>query len=591
MGGTTIGGLGVTLGLNYAGFTAGIGAVSNSVGGLVSKFSQLGKAGLAMAGISTVAAVISKAFTGFQKSEESLITFTALLGSADRAKAFKKELKDFGDLTPFGDSVSAAAKELLKFNVPSKEVVPILKQIGDIAAGVGTPLDELAGVIMENGYRANISSKQLISLSRMGVPIVQELSKTMGLSQGAVVQMANEGSLKFEHLMGAIKSATAEGGNFHGIMDASANTLGNLWGRTIDQIGDVFAKIGSVVGGKIESVFDSKGALGSIFEWLQEVEEGVANMGPWFDYAGLVIETFGEIWKTTWSGISTVFEVAWSAVSLIFTEMNDAVGGFRNIFVESFLAVKFVFQHFGEIMAFEWELLKVGLYAFGADVWHLFTVNIPEVLKWFGRNWSKVFTDLWNWTATVFSNLGENIWNIFKNLPGLIAGTVEWGDIWKPLTEGFKTSIEEGLALTKRDLTAWEKDTIAQAERMRAELAHKWTEFFAAGTAKFNFGPVMRDIAAGVVAGVAKEETSREGLGGIAAKAGKESERKYAGAYEYGSKEAYTLIAKNRDFDLARTTAKATEDTAKNTKGLLPKLTEIVEAVENYAPMTIGDIG
>lgn len=180
---TTIGNLAVILSANAAGFTSGFAAAQKTAGSFIGTMGMMARSALPLVGIGSAVGVVSQAFKGFTGAEESRITFQALLGSADKAKAFKAELKDFGDMTSFGDGVGAAAKELLKFNFSQESVIPTLKQLGDIAAGVNVPLEELASVVGKSGYRANISGKQLIALTEMGVPIMQELSRTMNLSQ------------------------------------------------------------------------------------------------------------------------------------------------------------------------------------------------------------------------------------------------------------------------------------------------------------------------------------------------------------------------------------------------------------------------
>ena len=579
MSATTIGGMGVTLGLNYAGFNAGIVAVGNVVGSLTGKFGGLVKAGLGLAGIAGIGKLMSTAFKGFTGSEESLLTYEALLGSADRAKKFKEEIKDFGDSTSFGDGVGAAAKELLKFNVGADEIIPSLKQLGNIAAGLDVPLEGLATIFGEVKYKGELSKKQLISLTEQGVPLVQELMKTMHLSESSVLGLVDSGKIGFAEFQSALASATGEGGNFFGMMERRANTTQGLMGRVVDQAGDVVGKLGSVLGDRVSAMFGTKGGMSAIFDWLQEVEEGVKNMGPWFDNVILVFQAAGDVISSVWSGVSSVFTGMWDVVGSVFDSMGVTVGGFRDLFIEAMLSVRFTFNNFGSIAELIFEKFKLGLALMGNDAWHLFSVNIPELLGWLGRNWKGVFTDLYEMTITIFTNIGKNIWNFFTNIPGLIAGTVSFKDIWTPLTEGFETSIKETLQFTKREYTQFEKDQIQKIGNLEAALGAKKEKFFAEEMARLNGmkqGTFVTDFVKDVAFGKGKDplKTSNSEL----AKVSKASEVKFSGAFDAGSKEAYNVLLRSRYGDTggpANRTAKATEETVKAVKSVKDAIKEI----------------
>jgi hypothetical protein len=587
---TTIGNLAVILSANAAGFTQGFAAAQKTAGSFIGTMGMMAKTAGTIVGIGTAASIVQTAFKGFTGAEESRITFQALLGDAEKAKKFKAELKDFGDMTPFGDGVGAAAKELLKFNVGADEIIPSLKQLGDIAAGLDVPLEGLATIFGEVKYKGELSKKQLVSLTEQGVPLVQELMKTMNLSEGSVLSLVDQGKVGFAEFQSALASATGAGGNFFGMMEARANTTKGLMGRIVDQTGDVVGKLGSVIGDRVSAMFGTKSGMSAVFDWLQEVEEGVKNMGPWFDNVILYFQTVGDVITSVWTGVSAVFTGVWDTVGSIFDSMGATVGGFRDLFIEAMLSVRFTFNNFGAISELIFEKFKLGLALMGNDAWHLFSVNIPELLGWLARNWKGVFTDLYEMTITIFTNIGKNIWNFFTNIPGLIAGTVDFKDIWTPLTEGFETSIKETLQFTKREYTQFEKDQIAKIGNLDAALGAKKEKFFAEEMAKLN-GAKQGSFVTDFVKDVAFGGGQGKQMNGELAKVSKASEVKFSAAFDRGSKEAYNVILRSRYGDSgapANRTAKATEDTVKAVRSVEKAIEKIPSNSITAGSLNVG---
>ena len=77
--------------------------------------------------------------------EQTQVAFTTMLGDADKAKALFNELRDFSASTPFEfPEIRDAGRSLLAFGVSAEDVTASLRRIGDISAGVGAPVGEIA---------------------------------------------------------------------------------------------------------------------------------------------------------------------------------------------------------------------------------------------------------------------------------------------------------------------------------------------------------------------------------------------------------------------------------------------------------------
>jgi hypothetical protein len=68
--------------------------------------------------------------------EQARISFTTLLGDAEKGKALVNELKAFADVTPFTVSgLTDSAKTLLSYGVAAEKIMPDIKMLGDVAMG------------------------------------------------------------------------------------------------------------------------------------------------------------------------------------------------------------------------------------------------------------------------------------------------------------------------------------------------------------------------------------------------------------------------------------------------------------------------
>jgi hypothetical protein len=89
------------------------------------------------------------------------------------------------------------------------------------------------------------------------------------------------------------------------------------------------------------------------------------------------------------------------------------------------------------------DVVALDVVKLGNSIEYFFVDVIPPYLNWFADNWTNVFKDAFTFTATIFENLASNIVKIMTNLPGLIRGSVHFGDLWTPLTDGFTKTMSD----------------------------------------------------------------------------------------------------------------------------------------------------
>jgi tape measure domain-containing protein len=584
---TSIGHLAVLVSANTAGFSAGLAQASKGAQGFASTIGGMARSVGVVVGLGTAFEGVKKAFTGFASLEQNKIAFETLLGSAAQAKTMLQDLTTFAATTPFQlPELQAAAKQLVAFGFAGDEVVPSLRRIGDLAAGLGQPVGELTFLFAQARANGRLMGQDIRELSNRGVPIVAELAKQFGVSESAVRDLVSEGKVGFPELQKALVSMTSEGGKFFDLTKKQSQSLGGLWSTFTDAIDMSLTTIGE----GIVKAFDVK----AIVAWMGEAVGAVAN---WVGTIGPYLEAAAAMFMGLFDTVTSIFRGIGSFIKSVLDVVGTMFSGFGesslNDFVKAFqigaLTVQFTFNNLGDY--FKLFVMQSGLTLVGwfLDMGHWFTVKLPEMIAWFGRNWVEVFRDIFNWTTTIFSNMANNIWQVFSNLPGLISGTVSWDEVWKPLTDGFVPTIKEQLKLTERELTDWEKGMQGKVGALGSDLAARRAAFIAEGMAKL--------VKAEVPEAALPDALKPGGVGSVpATQAAEKSKRgnevKFAGAFEAGSKEAYNLILASRQMDRTpmEKTAKATADTAKNTGDIKEAIGELDDAIRGIEGFGVGSI-
>lgn len=115
--------------------------LNNTVGKLAAAFT-----------IKELVSNITKVRGEFQQLE---VSFQTMLGSAEKADTLMQQLVHTAAITPFGlEDVAQGAKQLLAYGFGAEKVNETLIRLGDIAAGLSIPLNDLVylyGTTMSQG--------------------------------------------------------------------------------------------------------------------------------------------------------------------------------------------------------------------------------------------------------------------------------------------------------------------------------------------------------------------------------------------------------------------------------------------------------
>jgi len=198
----------------------GFGRVQSSMG---SAFGGIGKM-IAGAGLAFGAAeVLNLGKSAAQSAiayETLSVQFGVFLGSAEKATDVLGKLNKFSIETPFTpDQVNAAGRSLLAFGFTAEQLIPTMKMVGDVSAAVGKDFNELSTIYGKARTAGTLYAEDINQLTEAGIPIIEELSKVMGVQADEVKKLGSQGKLHFSDLEKAFANMTGEGGRFNGMMD------------------------------------------------------------------------------------------------------------------------------------------------------------------------------------------------------------------------------------------------------------------------------------------------------------------------------------------------------------------------------------
>lgn len=178
----------------------------------------------------------------FQQLE---IAFSTMLKSKEKADKLMSELVDIAAKTPFDlQGVASSAKQMIAYGSSAENVGDELVMLGNVAAGVGSQLSEIAylyGTLRTQGRAYAVDIRQFAG---RGIPIYEELAKVLDVTKDEVSGLVKEGKVGFKEVEQAFKNMTSESGIYYNLMQEQSKSLtgqlsnlGDAWDTMLNEIG------------------------------------------------------------------------------------------------------------------------------------------------------------------------------------------------------------------------------------------------------------------------------------------------------------------------------------------------------------------
>lgn len=393
-------------------FTSKIGVSTSALSQLATPIGAIGLIGGAITGIS-VASV--KAAADLETLDINLGT---LLGSMDKGVALRKELQSYGQSTPYDtEGLANAAKTMLGYGVASERIMPVMKQLGDIAMGNKDHLNALALAYGQMTASGKVMKQDLNQMANAGFG-VNQIASSMGVSVGKFFNLLSDGKVKIEDINKALNDATSAGGLFYHSAINSSSTFEGVMSNLGEAAKNTLANIGTSL---LPSVKVAAQGLVQVFEFLSSAVQALTSPSESLNNS---FGAFGNTIALVRDAISTLFESLgnlYDAVVQVFTEMFAGSGIFESFGTMILTVTKNVIEFVSTIINFTANLIRAA----GS------TEEFKNHLKTF-KNIIDILTSTWNILVKAFKlgvhyigGVGGSL-NTLKNYFTALTGPINW---------------------------------------------------------------------------------------------------------------------------------------------------------------------
>ncbi|WP_300703607.1 tape measure protein [Bacteroides sp.] len=233
----------------------------------------------------------------FQQLE---VAFGTLLGSKEKADSLMNQMMKTAAESPFSvTELATGAKQLLTYGVQAEDVNDILLNLGDIASGLGMPLEQLTTLYGKTMSQGQLYAQDLEQFTASGIPMLQGLADVYGVTTEEVNKMVSAGQVGFPEVQRVITDLTGEGGKFHNVMQEQSQTLAGKINNLRDAWEQMLNNIGESQEGVMAGAIDGAG-------YLLENYEGIGRI------LAVLVATYGA-YKAAVIAVSVIESVRYQA--------------------------------------------------------------------------------------------------------------------------------------------------------------------------------------------------------------------------------------------------------------------------------------
>lgn len=278
--------------------------------------------------------------------EQASVAFKTMLGSASAAADMMAKIRDFAASTPFEfTELVNAAKKMQALGFAAKDVIPMMRTLGDAVSALGGGAQMLDRVTLALGQmqaKGKVSAQEMNQLAEAGINAWAAVAVKIGKTIPEAMKLAEKGAID----SGTAIAAVMEDMNrkFAGGMAAQSQTLLGIWSNVKDAIGFTLADIGKALTPiakdimtntflpMLEKAKELAAAFSALSPETQKAAIGIAAfaaaLGPALTALGLISSGLGTLTAFA-GGIAGVFE----EVGLSFASLGTAAASLGSILI------------------------------------------------------------------------------------------------------------------------------------------------------------------------------------------------------------------------------------------------------------------
>lgn len=248
-----IGNLVANLSMNTQKWSSGVRTAQSDLSRMTSTVTtKLATIGLAVEGLKSVGGLFAGLGGPIRLAgelEQANVAFRTLLGSAAEATQYIKDLQAFAAKTPFEfRDLIPAARRLMALGFEAKQVIPVLRVVGDATSALGLGAEGIDRITLALGQmksKGSAQAQEFNQLAEAGIPAWKMLAKVLDVDVAEAMKMVENRQVSAAVAVNAILAGMQE--RFAGGMSAQAKTLLGIWSNIKDQVGLISTDIGIAI--------------------------------------------------------------------------------------------------------------------------------------------------------------------------------------------------------------------------------------------------------------------------------------------------------------------------------------------------------
>jgi tape measure domain-containing protein len=311
---------------------------------------------IAAAGAATVGFGISQAAS----LEQTQIGFESLLGSAQEADAFIKQMQQFAATTPFEfQGLANNTRQLLavsaSLGLTREQLIPTISTIGDLTAVLGAPPDAIDRVVRalgQMGSKGKITTEELLQLGEAlpGFAPFQAMAQGLGITTAELQDQVSKGLIPADQGVRILLDSMAKFPGAAGAMAKQAQTLTGLFSTFKDTVSlaltDAFQPLIPTIKEQLAAALPAvQSALDAIAPALSGIVTGLLPV------IQSIIGNIGPALGTALGGIGTGLQAIGPSLGNALATLAPLIAGLAPIFDGLLRAVGPVIEVFAQLIA------------------------------------------------------------------------------------------------------------------------------------------------------------------------------------------------------------------------------------------------
>lgn len=241
--------------------------------------------------------------------EQTMVSFSAMLGSEAKAQKLLGDLTKFSAETPFEmPTLLSATRMLLQFQVPAKDVLGVLKSIGDVTGGSDAgKVQSMAYAFAQMSSAGKLMGQDLMQMVNAGFNPLNEMTKMSGKSMAVLKEEMSQGKISAD----MVKDAFAHASERLNLMAKQSQTLGGRISTLNDNVGLFWRSVGQELI-PVAGYFVDK--MAAITGWFQKLDpfwkKAIAYSGMTAFALGTLAATVGGVVVTSGILVSSLASTA-----------------------------------------------------------------------------------------------------------------------------------------------------------------------------------------------------------------------------------------------------------------------------------------